>query len=593
MQFIGSIGRHFDEVSGAVGGGGSHIYGLRNHRLVTEIHGAQQGNFFIGIGRFHRRIYEPRRSEGGVILQGRILSSQNDVPGVEGIQNRSSLCHPVTDGLQVFGLVELLVKAVDFSGEVVLNEVLVALELGGRITADVLVMVAGHRGIEHVYRKIQHTVLRVFIGLDHLVYRALCEGFVEILGGGEMVCVEVTLVHHEKVQDYQKAHGRHRNPLALPFHLDYHHQGSGKADEQEGTDYIGLEKGYAVHDEGVHQGILHLGIRAPGKAAEKARSQPGQRTEAARKAQGPHKALPEGVLVQFFLYQLVQGEEAQHRQAHLQHHQRHGHRSELVIKRQDIVAELGKGHKMASYGHQDGQNGSSQQPPFFLSPVQEQAQNKEEHADGTHIHGTGCKGLGTPVERQVLGGFLEVLLPGPLKELDGLRLVGVYRAGRCAAVKVGDHQVGQFLPAIAPGCGIIQVQALLAAAVLGQFGAAAHGIRRVFGQRKQLVGVGGYARHAQHQQEGRCHHKRLPGLSPDGLHQLHDGIDKHHNGQVIRDLLVVGLDLETERNAKQGCAQERFPNVFGILIRIYQCRQDPGHEGDGLHLGVVTHLDNL
>ena len=54
---------------------------------------------------------------------------------------------------------------------------------------------------------------------------------------------------------------------------------------------------------------------------------------------------------------------------------------------------------------------------------------------------------------------------------------------------------------------------------------------------------------------------------------------------------MVGLDLQGKRKAEKGGAQEGFP-AFGT-IRVHQRGEDPGHEGDGLHLGVVTHLDNL
>ena len=83
------------------------------------------------------------------------------------------------------------------------------------------------------------------------------------------------------------------------------------------------------------------------------------------------------------------------------------------------------------------------------------------------------------------------------------------------------------------------------------------------------------------------------------MDQLYQSIDEHHKGQVVRDLLVVGLNLETERKAEEGCAQKRFPYGFFASLRmtrtvsVNQRRQHPGHEGDGLHLGVVAHLDNL
>ena len=247
---------------------------------------------------------------------------------------------------------------------------------------------------------------------------------------------------------------------------------------------------------------------------------------------------------------------------------------------------------MAAHRHQDGQKSGRHNPPFLAPFIQEQTQHKEEYGSGTHIHRTGREGLRAPVERQVLGGFLEVFLSGALEKLDGFRLVGVHGARGGAAVEVGNHQVGKLFPAIAPGGGVIQVQPLLAAAFPGELGAAAHGIGRIFGQRQQLVGIGGHARQAQHQKKGRGNEELLHRLPPDCRHQLHNGIDEHHQGQVIGNLLVVGLDLEAQRKAEKDGPQQDFPNAFG-LVRVNQGGQNPGHQGDGLHLGIVAHLDNL
>ena len=121
---------------------------------------------------------------------------------------------------------------------------------------------------------------------------------------------------------------------------------------------------------------------------------------------------------------------------------------------------------MAANRHQDGQDGSRQQPPFLPSFIQAQAQNKEEDTDGAHIHRTGGKRLRAPIERQVFGSFLQVLLSSLAQQLDGGRFLRIHRPGRRSAVEIGDHQVGQFFPAVAPGGGILQVQTFAASFVL-------------------------------------------------------------------------------------------------------------------------------
>ena len=73
------------------------------------------------------------------------------------------------------------------------------------------------------------------------------------------------------------------------------------------------------------------------------------------------------------------------------------------------------------------------------------------------------------------------------------------------------------------------------------------------------------------------------------MDELHHAIGQHHDGQIVRNLLMIGLDLQAQREAKEYGPQK----LVTALIRKHQRRQHPGHEGNGLHLGIVPHLDNL
>ena len=319
-----------------------------------------------------------------------------------------------------------------------LDEVLVALQLGRGIAADVLVVVGRHGGVKNVHGEVQDTVLRVFIGLDHLVHGALGEGLVEVLGGGEVVGVEVALAYSEEVHQRQGADEHGGQLLASLGHVGPEEEAGRCQDQQQGDAGVGLEEGDAVGDEGVHEDILHLRVGSAGEGAEHAGGEPGQQAEAAGKAEGPPEGLHEALAVVFLLGDAVQGHEAQQRQRHLQHHQRHGHRTELIVQRQVVVAEFGERHEVAAHRHENGDDRGRHQPPFLPSLVKAEAQHEEEEGDGAHVHGTGRERLGTPVERQVLGRFLQVLLAGALEELDGLALVGIHSAGGGPAVEVRD-----------------------------------------------------------------------------------------------------------------------------------------------------------
>ena len=95
-----------------------------------------------------------------------------------------------------------------------LDEVLVALQLGRGIAAHRLVVVGRYGRVENVHREVQDAVLRVLVGLDNLVHWPLGEGFSEILGRGEMVCVEVALVGDEEVGGAEDANHDGSHPFA-------------------------------------------------------------------------------------------------------------------------------------------------------------------------------------------------------------------------------------------------------------------------------------------------------------------------------------------------------------------------------------------
>ena len=358
-------------------------------------------------------------------------------------------------------------------------EVLVTLEFGGGIAAHVLVPVAGHGAVENVNREVQDAVLGILVLEDYLVYGAFGKGLVEVPGRCEVVGVEVALSNHEEVREGKEAYRNCRNPLSaktgkflcvsrLPLGKICPQKRRGaEGDEDEGHTGILAEQHYAVLDKGVYKDVLHAVVGRAAERAEDSGGQPCQKAEAAGKAESPPEGLHELLLGVLLFGYAVQCKEAKHRQGYLQHHQRHRDRPELVVKRQILETEFSKRHEMVSHGHQDGDDGCRQQPPFFPAPIEPQAQDEKEHGYGAHVHGPGGEWLRPPVKGQGLGGFPYVLLAVLLKEFYGFRFVGVHSTGRCSAVEIRYHKVGKFFPAVAPGGGVVKVQAVCVGALLG------------------------------------------------------------------------------------------------------------------------------
>ena len=94
---------------------------------MPQVHGPQKGDFLVGVGGYGHAVHKPGGAKGGIVHQRRIRAVQHHVSGVQGVEDRCVGSHPGLHLLQLADLVQLLVQAVDFAGQVVLDEVLVAL----------------------------------------------------------------------------------------------------------------------------------------------------------------------------------------------------------------------------------------------------------------------------------------------------------------------------------------------------------------------------------------------------------------------------------------------------------------------------------
>ena len=89
-----------------------------------------------------------------------------------------------------------------------------------------------------------------------------------------------------------------------------------------------------------------------------------------------------------------------------------------------------------------------------------------------------------------------------------------------------------------------------------KLGTATHGVLRVIIERGEFDGIGTYSCETHNEKEGRS------GEETSDLHfdvtvleetdEKGDHVDCNHQCQVICDLLVVSLDLETEQETEQG-----------------------------------------
>ena len=444
------------------------------------------------------------------------------------------------------------------------------------------------RVVEDVHREVEHPVGRVLERQQRLIHRPLVELGGETSRSGEVVLVEVAPANGEHAHYRQHAHAKGGPEPAFLLLETPPEQGPGGGDKDSGGDGVGPEQRDSVGHEGIDQ---HFGIGGVGGALEGAgyrREQRYQQAESGGEPQGPERRLPEPGFGDIALDYPVKHEEAQQRHRELQYHQRHRHRPELVVERQCGHRQFGEGEKMAADRQQDGQDRRRQQPPALPSLVAEEPQQEEEDGYGADVHRAGREGLRAPVEGHVLRHFAQVRLSGALEQLVGLGL-GPHLARGGTSVVIRYHEVGKFVPAVAPGRGVVDVEPFRLAGRL----ASPHRILRVFPCGDELVCVGADAHHSEHEEQGGGGQEASELLF---LHQHADELHQHEeeddDGQIVGDLRMVGLHLAVHREPEEGRSQEHSGPFFGP-VGVYEGRQRPRDERDGLHLGVVSYLDYL
>ena len=308
--------------------------------------------------------------------------------------------------------------------------------------------------VEDVHREVQDAVGGRGVLEDELIYGALVELGGEVPLGYETVIVKVALTCGPEVEEDQQAYAGGRNqPPVLAFGLvfspdgpDYQQEGS--CDEDEAGAGVLLEKHYPVGLEGIHEDVRLPGVSRRGEISGDAGEEHADQAETGRDGIC-REGVPEDLfLLEVSAHYLFEDQESKGREGPLEDDKGHGDRPELGVERQVVEQDLGEPHEMVAKGHQDGQDRSSQEPPFLFSAVHQQPEQEEEYGDCAHEHRSRRERLGAPVKRESLGYLSCVFLSSFFQQGYRGRFVRIDTLGRGSSVEVGDHQVGKFFPAI-------------------------------------------------------------------------------------------------------------------------------------------------
>ena len=224
-------------------------------------------------------------------------------------------------------------------------------------------------------------------------------------------------------------------------------------------------------------------------------------------------------------------------------YKRHRGCAELVVQGKVIEEELVYEREVFSPCHDNREDCSSKQPPLFASLHKEESQHKEEADDSAHIYRSRCKGLRSPVGRQMLHEAASLCCAVvTADEAVGLRVLADVVVRACT-VEVGHKQRECLAYAVAPLVGIVYLKSRALLALLLEHRAAAHRLLGIVGRGDKLSYGGDY-------REDGCNSKHACSLEVllelallNSIHKVDYCEDKQRKQQIVAYLLVRPVDV--------------------------------------------------
>ena len=490
--------------------------------------------------------------------------------------------------------------------EAALYEVFVAVELGGMVAADGVVVVGALRAVEA--GNVHHSVIGRGVGQDKAVDGVGLEG----VGGGhlgraEAAVAHIALVYAVEVDEHSRAEQTHGHAAA---EASAHHQcQQAEAYEQEqrraqgvGTHHavaqafddfdvggvgervavggflylrrggaVLLSHGYELFLDGLRGGAVLLG---DGAAEDAGRSRgheahhqwhtegDGQRTHHGRSVLGGR------------VEQACEAHDAEHGQHEFHNHEYAFDGAELVVHGEVVHHQVGEPCAVAAHGEQQGEHGHGEQGPLARTAHHEAAQQEEGAHDGADVDGAvGALGV-VEVLRQI-GEQLPYGLVGVLCGIGqaveaGMNHAAAFGTGRGTALDVGHKQREALGAAVAPAHYLLVGQTARRTRSVGVVGLGVE--RRQFALRALgflgvFVGVVEARSVGSHSQHSRTYHYGCGGApaaqfaTAPRLHQGGDGQRRHHEGEIVAHLRMVGGELQHGEEGEHGRAAHVAPAV--------------------------------
>ena len=543
---------------------------------------AQHVKLLVGIVDVVQLVYQPGVAVGIGVLQGHALSAlqgQYEVLGVEHVQ------HGV-DGVALHlrhiagGTAHGSHHTGHLLGEIGVDQLLVAAQLGSMVAADALQVVRRLVLVERRRGQIQRAEVERLVLQDMVDGGRLVDGCLTDTLRDEHAVVQIALVDLPHVDEAEQRHGcGHPRGLQLAITEEQQQHRAGH-DNPERPPAVGSEHGDAhvgqvlgqrgdillrklaqglhlvIADKVGEEHLRHQGkqqAHATGEGEGNAEGGVG-REELADSTGRLARRSADGCRVE----PLLQGQHGEQGYGKLGYDQYGGHRAELGVHGDIVDEEVGQRHEVTSPRQQHRQDGDGQQGPLHGSLYDKQSQHEEHQHEGAHIDGAGRHGLIAPVLAHLLvdAGKLVVGL--------GHSRLAVSQRCRRAALCVRHEQRPRLVQAVAPLRDVVAVQPggrLAAAVALDQLALAAHGLLTVLPRVVEVREVQRYAYSRTGQTHGSSLQQVLVALTAQGVDGKGDDHGQNDKQVVVGHLHVVGQYLQRREEGRD----DQSPQVLAPI----------------------------
>ncbi len=381
--------------------------GTIDHCRRMQILGAESGNLIVGIAHTLDAIHKPTVAHGIRVGDRNLLPALQRHDGVFHIEHiqHGEKAVAVARSLETISLLNGRHERLHLGRYMDINQILIAAELGCRIAADRLEVVARARLVEGVGGEIQHTEMGGILE-QLLLVRQLGKSLLDVLLRTEIAIVAEAFVDRPHIGHDKNRERKTQIEIEVLAGLEIAAIGVGedhqKADchETKRTPCVGTNQSGTLVEDGIINLLsdLRLPLSIVGRGhIDTAAQERHQRTYSRRDTACNEQAIAHTTPRKMAVGNGLERHKTEQRHGDFRHDKNTLDGTELIINREIAEEEFGQRHEMMPPCKRDREKSGDKQRPLVGAIDQQQRQQEQEADNGTHIDGPAGERLLAPI----------------------------------------------------------------------------------------------------------------------------------------------------------------------------------------------------